>query len=106
MTYIVPSPGFEDVLPKLDPPLLPGMWLASSNPIGVKSPSFLAFVMRCRNCSRSSSDSRYGFRSSTVNFCRAKGGGLVGNGCVGQTCSPGTSVLVGTGRSSIGQTGS
>ena len=30
----------------------------------------------------------------------------MGNGCVGHTCSPGTSVFVGTGRSSIGQIGS
>ena len=44
--------------------------------------------------------------SSAVNFCRAKGGGAVGKGCVGQTSSPGTSVRVGTGRSSIGQIGS
>ena len=34
----------------------------------------------------------------------ANGGGLVGNGCVGDVSSPGTS-LGGTGRSSIGQTG-
>ena len=38
---------------------------------------------------------------TTVIYC----GGFVGNGCVGQTCSPWTSVLVGTGRSSIGHTG-
>ena len=33
-----------------------------------------------------------------------EGGGFVGNGCVGDVCSPGT-VDCGTGRSSIGHTG-
>ena len=46
-----------------------------------------------------------GLRSLTVKLCRAKGGGLTGNGCVGQTCSPGISVL-GTGFSVMGQSGS
>src|SRR5687767_11779861 len=36
---------------------------------------------------------------------RPYGGGFVGNGCVGEYHSPGTSPF-GTGRSSIGQTGS
>ena len=43
-------------------------------------------------------------RSSTVTPWRSNGFGLVGNGCVGDVRSPGTSVC-GTGRSSIGQTG-
>ena len=47
----------------------------------------------------------YGLMSSFVNDCFTKGGGLVGNGCVGHVCSPGIS-LFGTGRSSIGQIGS
>ena len=37
--------------------------------------------------------------------CRSNAGGRVGNGCVGEYHSPGTSPC-GTGRSSIGQTGS
>src|SRR5215218_2542879 len=45
-----------------------------------------------------------GLMSSLVNICFEKGGGAVGNGCVGQLCSPGISLL-GTGRSSIGQIG-
>ena len=45
-----------------------------------------------------------GFTSSGVNAWRANGGGLVGNGCVGDDTSPGTS-LFGTARSSIGQSG-
>ena len=42
--------------------------------------------------------------SFSVNDCRANGAGLVGNGCVGQLFSPGTSDC-GTGRSSIGKIG-
>src|SRR5262245_36288351 len=42
--------------------------------------------------------------SSIVTACRAYAGGLVGNGCVGEYHSPGTSPF-GTGRSSIGHTG-
>ena len=42
--------------------------------------------------------------SSMVKVWRPKGGTTVGNGCVGQDCSPGMSVC-GTGRSSIGQMG-
>ncbi len=44
-------------------------------------------------------------RSSSVTPCASNGGGFVGNGCVGEERSPGT-VDRGTGRSSIGQTGS
>ena len=43
-------------------------------------------------------------RSSSVTPWRSNGAGLVGNGCVGDVFSPGTSDC-GTGRSSIGQTG-
>src|SRR5262249_11321060 len=43
--------------------------------------------------------------SGTLTYCLAYAGGLVGNGCVGDVFSPGTSDC-GTGRSSIGQTGS
>src|SRR5262249_22442886 len=43
-------------------------------------------------------------RSSSVKPWRSNAGGFVGNGCVGDVTSPGTSDLP-TGRSSIGQTG-
>ena len=68
MTYTVPSVGFADVLPKFDPPLLPGMWIASLNPIGVKRPSFLAPATRRLNRSCSAGVSRNGLMSSAVNF--------------------------------------
>src|SRR3977135_79276 len=44
-------------------------------------------------------------RSSSDTPCRSNAGGLLGNGCVGEYHSPGTSPL-GTARSTIGQTGS
>ena len=44
-------------------------------------------------------------RSSTVMPCRSNGAGRVGKGWVGDVRSPGTSDC-GTGRSSMGQTGS
>src|SRR5262249_51637927 len=105
MTYTVPSFGFADVLPKFDPPLLPGMWIVSVNPIGVKMPSLRAALTRCRKRSCCAGVRRYGLMSSAVNVWRANGGGFVGNGCVGHGTSPATSVFVGTGRSSIGQIG-
>src|SRR5947209_5275484 len=43
-------------------------------------------------------------RSASETPCRSYAGGLVGNGCVGEYHSPGTSPFA-TGRSSIGQTG-
>ena len=46
------------------------------------------------------------FASASDTPCPANGGGFVGNGWVGYGTSPGTSVSVSTGRSSIGQTGS
>ena len=45
-------------------------------------------------------------RSSIVTPWYSNGAGFVGNGWVGETYSPGMLVSVGTGRSSIGQTGS
>ena len=101
----MPSAGFAAVLPQFDPPWLPGMWITSSNPIGVKGPSLRALRMRCRNCSRSSGVRMYGLRSSAVNFCRENGGGAVGMAASGTVSSPGTVVFCGTGRSSIGQIG-
>src|SRR5712691_11453382 len=46
----------------------------------------------------------FAMSSGYLKLIRTKGGGLTGNGCVGEYHSPGTSPL-GTGRSSIGQIG-
>ena len=64
-----------------------------------------------RNCCISSTASAWisgvrSFASSSDTPCPLNGGGFVGNGCVGYNTSPGTSVVVSTGRSSIGHTGS
>ena len=58
-------------------------------PGGVNSPSLRALRMSSRKRARSAGSSMYGLRSSAVNFCRAKGGGFAGNGCVGQVSSSG-----------------
>jgi hypothetical protein len=97
-------PGSAATLPQFAPPFSPGIAIWSRPYAGgVNSPSFRAFTRMVRSRSFSAF-SRYGFRSSAVILCRANGGGLVGNGCVGDVFSPGT-VDCGTGRSSIGHTG-
>src|SRR5687767_7783656 len=74
--------------------------------IGVYNPRFTALSNRSMNVARCSAVTLLcGLMSSFVKDCFTKGGGLVGNGCVGHVCSPGIS-LCGTGRSSIGQIGS
>src|SRR5947209_3577092 len=101
----MPVSGSAAAPPQLLPPSSPGISIASRLALGgVKTPSLRAL----RNSSRKrafSAPSTYGFRSSTLNLSREKGGGFVGNGCVGDDSSPGTS-LFGTARSSIGQRGS
>src|SRR4029077_3652768 len=65
--------------------------------------SYLYFFRRSSACARSSGVKS--MRSSgTLMKLRAYAGGLVGNGCVADSFSPGTSDC-GTGRSSIGHTG-
>ena len=84
---------------------MPGIETVSMNAGGVNGPSFRALATRSFIVSYCSGDSSHGFTSSTVKSIFANGGGAVGNGCVGHACSPGTSLL-GTGFSSIGQSGS
>jgi hypothetical protein len=84
---------------------LPGIETVSINAGGVNGPSLRAFAIRPSIVSYCSGDSSQGLTSSTPNVIFANGGGLVGKGCVGHACSPGTS-LFGTGRSSIGHSGS
>src|SRR5262245_1690292 len=106
-----PFSGSAAVVPQFEPPMLPGMEMVSSpTKVGMNNPPCgpgptCAFAIRARNVWYCSGGNSHGFTSSTVNVCLANGAGFVGNGCVGQDCSPGT-VLCGTGRSSIGQSGS
>ena len=92
------------MLPQLAPPTAPGTATVSSVDGGLNNP-FLAFLRRSVHVARSSAERKYGVMSFSVIVWRANGGSTVGNGCVGQACSPGTS-LFGTARSSIGNTGS
>src|SRR5438105_4476565 len=85
-TYKRPDSGSIAAPPQFAPPLLPGIWIVLRPLGGVKRPWFEALRMSSRNLARSSGD-RYGERSSTVKLCRANGGGLVGNGCVGHVFS-------------------
>ena len=62
------------------------------------------YLLKISNASARSSGVK-SIRSSAVIPCRSNGAGFVGNGWVGESRSPGTSEG-GTGRSSIGQTGS
>src|SRR5947209_5443991 len=78
--------------------------MVSRRPGGVNSPSLRALSIVSRSRARSARSAIYGSMSSAVNFCRANGGGMVGNGCVAQASSPGMWDF-GTGFSSIGQSG-
>ena len=70
---------------------------------GVKIPSFLTPSTISRQAARSSGVAPH--TSSTLKRCGLSGSMPAVNGCVGDASSPGTS-LGGTGRSSIGKTGS
>src|SRR5689334_18915898 len=104
LRYINPLVGLTAPLPQFDPPRAPGSEIVSVMPGGVKSPSLRIAAIRFFHAARSSGVRIYGFTSSAVIFCRAKGGGAVGNGCVGHASSPGIRLL-GTGRSSMGHSG-
>jgi len=82
------------------PCLPPGSSLTSEGgvKIGPMTNSFASSRAFARNSGVKS------IRSSSVSPLRENGAGLVGKGCVGAACSPGT-VDGGTGRSSIGHTG-
>src|SRR5436190_21500569 len=99
-----PFSGIAAVLPQLAPPTAPGIANVSlfndrgtNIPVGTVSNLFFHDI-------RSESERKYGSRSADVIFCRLNGGTIVGNGCVGDDCSPGTSVCI-AGLSSIGQRG-
>src|SRR5882724_10976346 len=102
--YTVPFAGLAAVLPQLEPPRAPGSDRLSYKPGGVNRPSLRMLAIRSFHEACSAGVRMYGFTSAAVIFWRAKGGGMVGIGWVGQACSPGIS-LFGTGRSSIGQRG-
>src|SRR6266516_3175607 len=91
--YTIPLEELAAVLPQLAPPRAPGSDRLSYKPGGVNKPSLRMLVIRPFHEARSIGVSMYGFTSSAVIFWRAKGGGTVGIGWVGQACSPGISLF-------------
>src|SRR4029077_4175603 len=88
--YNVPLVGSTAEVAQLAPPPTPGIESVPRRLGGVKMPSLRALRIFSRQADCSSAG-RYGLTSLSVRACRANGGGLVGNGCVGHACSPGTS---------------
>ena len=104
-TYTIPVFGLAAVLPQFAPPTAPGCVIVALNwDNGVNNPVCILSIFRFQS-SRSSGVRKNGVMSADVISCLANGGTTVGNGCVGHASSPGKS-LGGTGRSSIGQSGS
>src|SRR6185503_2279911 len=103
-TYMNPRSGSTADLPQLVPPLWPGISIEPFMLGGVNNPSLRQPLKASRNASFSASGMK-GLMSFSVKDCRANAGGFVGNGCVGEENSPGTSDC-GTLRSSMGQSGS
>ena len=100
----MPVVGSAALAPQLAPPNWPGsMMFSRASDGGVNTPSLRAARNRFSTLARDAG-SRCGLMSLAVKVRRPNGSGRVGNGCVGQACSPGMS-LAGTGRSSIGHSG-
>src|SRR5262245_23560467 len=89
-TYISPLIGSTAELAQFAPPLCPGISIEPWKLGGVNKPSLRDVFKRCRSVS-CSAGARNGLMSFSVNDCTANGGGFVGNGCVGEVCSPGRS---------------
>src|SRR3954453_10714947 len=102
-TYRNPVSGSKDAPPQFAPPLVVGRSQVPFNEGGVKiAPERYRLISSSASCFTS------GVRvlaSSSVTPCGTNAGGFAGNGCVGWAFSPGTSLVVSTGRSTIGQTG-
>ncbi len=101
--YSIPVRGSTAAPDQLPPPTEPGRAIVPSRDGGVKSgpirKPFTAAVAIARTSGVKST------RSSGVTPWYSNGAGFVGNGCVGDARSPGTSDG-GTGFSTIGHTGS
>src|SRR3954466_14403254 len=95
--------GSKETPPQLPPPIAPGKVRTGSKPNGV----YRLPWMYLSNCS-AQYFSAWGVRllnsSRVIAVARARGGGFIGKGCVGQDSSPGT-WLFRTGRSSPPHTG-
>src|SRR5258708_31565507 len=89
--------------PQFEPPALPGCINESFSAGGWKMPSERYCSMRLRQA-RVSNQATPHASSGVIFVCRTKAGGAVGNGYVGEGCSPGTASC-GTALSSIGNSG-
>src|SRR5215467_6476867 len=107
-TYMMCVSGSYEPPCQFAPPVAAGRISVARGPShllttgGVKIGPILYFETNSTACCRSPGVKS--IRSSMDTPCRSNAGGLLGNGCVGEYHSPGTSPF-GTGRSSIGQTG-
>src|SRR5579862_3299198 len=95
-------PGQFEPPPAVAIPRVPQGPLALLTTGGVNCGPILYFATSCKACALSSGVKL--IKSSILEPCLSKAGGLVGNGCVGEYHSPGT-VPFSTGRSSMGQMG-
>src|SRR5438094_5623204 len=97
-----PEGGSNDIPPQPMPPSALGKIRVGSRPSGVNGPRFvyLSNAARQKACASGVTFDT----SSLVMASRASGGGLTGNGCVGDETSPDT-IDCGTGRSSTPKTG-
>ena len=107
----MPVSGSTPAPLQLAPPAVPGLKMVpclppgrGSSRIGAVNIGPHAYWSSSSTASARSSGVK-SMRSSTRTPCSSNGGGFVGNGWVGASRSPGTSEA-GTGRSSMGQTGS
>src|SRR5580658_2500491 len=102
LTKKYPSFGSTEPLPQLPPPSPPGNTIVGFIPTGVNGPLLCAPPSASNSASQNFCCSGVTLAiSSRVIPRRVTGGGLTGNGSVGEYHSPGTSPL-GTGRSSTG----
>ena len=94
--------GSKAAPPQLAPPPQPGTTKLPCSDGGRNNGPMRTSARRFN--ARSRSLGVKSIRSSSLTPCSSNGGGQVGNGCVGDACSPSKS-LFGTGRSSMGHSG-
>src|SRR5689334_17163961 len=99
LTYNNPRAGSKEPPPQLPPPWRPGKLIVGDSASGRNGPPKRGLCCSMNERQYASSSGVTVATSAIEKVCRANGGGLSGNGCVGEARSPGTS-LDGTGRSS------
>src|SRR5579862_1690704 len=87
-TYSMPVAGSNAPPAQLAPPPQPGRLMVPRSDGGVNSGPCTYCLMNA--CASRRSWGVKSVRSASVTPWRSKAGGLVGKGCVGEVCSPGT----------------